>query len=365
MDAAEDPHAGAADERFLAISAVTRRFGPVTAVDNVSLDIRKGEFFSLLGPSGCGKSTLMRMVAGFETPDSGTIHLDGVDIGPEPPHRRPVNMMFQSYALFPHLTVAGNIAFGLKQMGMARQALEDRVREMVRLTQLDGLEQRKPAALSGGQRQRVALARALARSPKVLLLDEPLAALDRKLRKETQGELKRIQAGSGTTFIVVTHDQEEAMALSDRMAVMRKGAIAQLGTPKDIYERPANRFTASFIGDVNLVPAAPAPGGRWRISGLAVSIFATAAPGLAGEGSLALRPERLQLDLSPPPDGHGWHCVIRDRTMLGHAVSLEMETGEGLRLQAVVPSHHPAAGLPSGAKVLASFRPEDAWIVGD
>jgi putrescine transport system ATP-binding protein len=200
---------------------VSKRFGPVQALSGISLDIIEGEFFSLLGPSGCGKSTLMRILAGFEGADAGRVLIDGVDQAASPAHLRPVNMMFQSYALFPHLTVGGNIAFGLKQMGMERAAIATRVGEMLELTQLNGFEDRKPGQLSGGQQQRVALARALARKPKVLLLDEPLAALDRKLRKETQGELKRIKNESGTTFIVVTHDQEEAMALSDRIAVMR------------------------------------------------------------------------------------------------------------------------------------------------
>jgi putrescine transport system ATP-binding protein len=354
-----------AQEGFLRIEAVTRRFGSVTAVDGVSLDIRKGEFFSLLGPSGCGKSTLMRTIAGFEKPDGGTIRLDGEDLAMLPPHRRPVNMMFQSYALFPHLSVAGNIAFGLKQMGMEASALAARMSDMVRLTQLEGLEDRKPAQLSGGQKQRVALARALARNPKVLLLDEPLAALDRKLRKETQAELKRIQAETGATFIVVTHDQEEAMALSDRMAVMRNGRLAQVGSPGEIYDLPANRFTASFIGEVNLIPAKPIADGRFEIVGVDAPVSVAAAPSARqGEISLAIRPERLVLSADAPPDTPGWSVTVSDRTLLGHAVSVTLDA-EGLRLQALVQTHDPAAQLRPGQRAIASFRPADGRVIGD
>jgi putrescine transport system ATP-binding protein len=351
---------------FVSFGNVTKRFGSVTAVDSVSLSIRKGEFFTLLGPSGCGKSTLMRLLAGFETPDGGTIVLDGEDLARTPPHLRPVNMMFQSYALFPHLTVAGNIAFGLKQMGMDRPALQMRLAEMIRLTQLEGLEDRRPGALSGGQRQRVALARALARGPKVLLLDEPLAALDRKLRKETQGELKRIQAESGATFIVVTHDQDEAMALSDRMAVMRAGRVAQVGTPAEIYDRPANRFTASFIGEINLIPADPLPDGRWRVKGLEGTIAAEAAPSAAsGVASLSIRPERLRLTAGEDVALPGWPAIIRERTLLGPAVAFTLEAAGGTELRALVPAQEAAAALLPGHAVRAVFRPADARVIGD
>ncbi len=233
--------------------AVSKHFSGVTAVDGVSLDIYQGEFFALLGPSGCGKTTLLRMLAGFEAPDAGRILLDGEDLTGVPPHRRPVNMMFQSYALFPHLTVAGNVAFGLKQDGLPKQEVNARIAEMLALLRLEGLEARKPHQLSGGQRQRVALARALVKRPRVLLLDEPLAALDKKLRGETQFELMRLRERLGLTFVIVTHDQEEAMTVADRIGVMNQGRLIQVATPAEIYEQPNSRWVAGFIGDVNLI----------------------------------------------------------------------------------------------------------------
>ena len=224
---------------LLRIDGVVKRFGGFTAVDKLSLDIRAGEFFALLGPSGCGKTTLLRMLAGFETPDAGKILLNGKDIAQVLPHQRPVNMMFQNYALFPHLYVRDNIAFGLKRANMPRPQIDARVAEMVALVKLEGLEKRKPDQLSGGQKQRVALARSLARRPQVLLLDEPLAALDKKLRESTQGELTELQRRLGMTFIIVTHDQEEAMTVADRIGVMDSGRLEQVATPRQLYEAPA------------------------------------------------------------------------------------------------------------------------------
>jgi putrescine transport system ATP-binding protein len=232
---------------------VVKQFGEFTAVDDVSLKIWPGEFFALLGPSGCGKTTLLRMLAGFETPSSGEILLDGKNILPVPPNKRPVNMMFQSYALFPHLSVRDNIAFGLKRDGMAKEKIEARTEEMLKLVRMENFAHRKPHQMSGGQRQRVALARALAKNPKLLLLDEPLGALDAKLREATQFELVNIQEKLGTTFIIVTHDQEEAMTVSTRIGVMNHGIVAQVDTPAGIYENPRSRFVADFIGDVNLL----------------------------------------------------------------------------------------------------------------
>ena len=237
---------------YISFRDVTKRFGDFTAVNDLSLDIYEREFFALLGASGCGKSTLLRMLAGFEQPTSGQILLDGQDLKGIPPHRRPVNMMFQSYALFPHMTVEKNIAFGLKQDGMPSAKIAERVKEMLALVKLEPFAKRKPHQLSGGQRQRVALARSVAKRPKVLLLDEPLGALDKKLREETQFELMDLQQELGLTFLVVTHDQEEAMTMADRIAIMDRGEVMQVATPAEIYEAPASRFVADFVGSVNL-----------------------------------------------------------------------------------------------------------------
>ena len=241
-----------ADAAYVRIANVTKKFGDFVAVDDVSLDIRRGEIFCLLGGSGSGKTTLLRMLAGFESPSAGTIHIDGADMSAIPPYERPVNMMFQSYALFPHMSVEKNVAFGLEQEGLGRDAIRRQVGEILDIVKMGGFGARRPHQLSGGQRQRVALARALVKRPKLLLLDEPLAALDKKLREHTQFELLNIQQRLGVTFIVVTHDQEEAMTLGQRLGVMNHGRIAQVGTPSDIYEFPATRFVADFIGSVNM-----------------------------------------------------------------------------------------------------------------
>jgi ABC-type Fe3+/spermidine/putrescine transport system ATPase subunit len=235
------------------LRGVTKRFDDVVAVDDLDLAVRKGEFLSLLGSSGCGKTTTLRLIAGFERPDEGEILIDGADVGPLPPYRRDVNTVFQSYALFPHLTVIQNVAYGLKQRGLRKQARETRAHELLRLVKLEHLATRKPRQLSGGQQQRVALARALVLEPKVLLLDEPLGALDLKVRKQLQIELKRIQSEIGITFVYVTHDQEEALAMSDRVAVMNQGRIEQLGPPMEIYDSPATPFVADFIGETNFI----------------------------------------------------------------------------------------------------------------
>src|SRR3954449_5484964 len=237
----------------IALEGVSKGFGKVAAVNDVSLSIAEGEFFSLLGPSGCGKTTSLRMIAGFEQPDAGRILLQGDDVTRVPPNRRPVNMVFQQYALFPHMSVYENVAFGLKVKRVERSEHAGRIKEMLRVVELEGLEKRRPRQLSGGQQQRVALARALVNSPAALLLDEPLGALDLKLRKEMQLELKDIQEGTGTTFVYVTHDQEEALTMSDRIGVMNGGVVEQIGTPTEIYEHPATPFVAGFIGTSNLL----------------------------------------------------------------------------------------------------------------
>src|SRR5437868_11118475 len=248
-----EPRMVATEVPLLRIERVTKRFGSFVAVDQLSLEIRAGEFFALLGPSGCGKTTLLRMLAGFETPDGGRILLHGTDIAPVLPHRRPVKMMFQNYALFPHLNVHDNIAFGLRRANMPRHEIAIRISEMMALVKLEGLRTRKPDQLSGGQKQRVALARSLARRPQLLLLDEPLAALDKKLRENTQAELIELQRRLGTTFVIVTHDQEEAMTMAHRIGVMDCGRLEQVATPRQLYEAPASRWVAGFVGDINLI----------------------------------------------------------------------------------------------------------------
>src|ERR1700730_13977700 len=263
-DTRDDPHRQGRGRTFapwtdptararVRLDGVRKQFSAVAAVERVSLDIFAGEFCALLGPSGCGKTTLLRLLAGLDTPDEGRILLDGEDIALVPPYRRPINMMFQNYALFPHLTVEGNVPFGLKQEGLAKSEITTRVEEMLALVRLEGLAKRKPHQLSGGQRQRVALARSLVKRPRVLLLDEPLAALDKKLRGETQFELMQLKEKLGLTFIIVTHDQQEAMTVADRIAVMDRGRLIQVATPAEIYEQPSSRWVAEFIGDVNLI----------------------------------------------------------------------------------------------------------------
>src|SRR6202140_618016 len=309
--------ATATDVPLLRIDAVVKKFGRFKAVDRLSLDIRAGEFFALLGPSGCGKTTLLRMLAGFETPDEGRILLDGKDIAQVLPHRRPVNMMFQNYALFPHLTVRDNIAFGLKRAGMPRSRIDTRVAEMVALVKLEGLEQRKPDQLSGGQKQRVALARSLARRPKVLLLDEPLAALDKKLRESTQLELMELQRRLGMTFVIVTHDQEEAMTGASRIGVMDAGRLEQVATPRELYEAPTSRWIAEFVGDVNMFEGqiGSREGSRLAISTRDAGTIMAAEPRqpiTKTVVAVAIRPEKLKLSRrGPASDGANASAINR------------------------------------------------------
>jgi putrescine transport system ATP-binding protein len=295
---------------FIRLTGLTKRFDATVAVDNVSLDIHRGELFAILGGSGSGKTTLLRMLAGLEVPDAGSMVIDGMDMTTVPPHRRPVNMMFQSYALFPHMTVEQNVGYGLVKEGMARAEIASRVAEMLALVRLETLGARKPDQLSGGQKQRVALARALIKRPKVLLLDEPLAALDRKLREYTQFELMNIQDQLGITFLVVTHDQEEAMTLATRIAVMDAGRFVQIGTPQEIYEFPRNRFVADFFGSVNLfsgrVTAVTEHALTFQPDDLKSGMQAS--PVECGPGTtawIAVRPEKIALSRAAPDGAHG------------------------------------------------------------
>src|SRR6202171_1708194 len=311
------PQTEAVDIPLLRIDAVVKKFGAFRAVDRLSLDIRAGEFFALLGPSSCGKTTLLRMLAGFETPDEGRILLNGKDIAQVLPHQRPVNMMFQNYALFPHLSVRDNIAFGLKRTRMARADIDSRVAEMVALVKLDGLEKRKPDQLSGGQKQRVALARSLARRPQVLLLDEPLAALDKKLRESTQHELMELQRRLGTTFIIVTHDQEEAMTMANRIGVMDAGRLEQVGTPRELYEAPHSRWVAEFVGDVNLFDGEVSSRDYSRLTittrdAGTITVAEPRQPVTRTIVSVAIRPDKVKLSRrGPVSDAVNSHAINR------------------------------------------------------
>jgi putrescine transport system ATP-binding protein len=360
---------------LLRIAGLVKRFGRFAAVDRVSLDIAAAEFFALLGPSGCGKTTLLRMLAGLETPDEGTIALDGADIAQVPPHERPVNMMFQSYALFPHLNVQDNIAFGLKRAGLPKPEIASRVAELVALVRLEGLERRRPDQLSGGQRQRVALARSLARRPKILLLDEPLAALDKKLRETTQGELKALQQRLGMTFIIVTHDQEEAMMLADRIGVMDKGRLVQVATPRDLYETPNSRWIAGFVGDINLIDGHVA-----ACSGDRVTVVTTDAGALVvtataqTQGStvcLAIRPEKIRLDPVVPASASSigvTNAMPGEVAEVGYlggmsVCKVKLESGFMLRVAIANASRGEGVAIDAGARVVASFDPEDAVVL--
>lgn len=356
---------------LLSIRSVTKRFGGVTAVDSLSLDIAAGEFFALLGPSGCGKTTLLRMLAGFETPDAGEILLDRDNIALTPPHLRPVNMMFQNYALFPHLSVEGNIAFGLKRAGLAKSEIAARVGEMIALVRLQGLEHRKPDQLSGGQRQRVALARSLARRPRVLLLDEPLAALDKKLREVTQAELKELQRRLGMTFVIVTHDQEEAMTLSDRIGVMNNGRLVQVGAPRELYDAPNSRWIASFVGDINLIEgriAARQAGQITIATEDAGSIVASASPDNAREiVSIAIRPEKIRIHTSSDSTSLVNHLAgeLTDICFLGGVSICRVKLDVGAVLRVALPNSTRAIseGLRPAQRVDVSFAPDDVVVL--
>ena len=336
-----EPWRDATAQPFVRIEGVTRTFGKFYACDDISLDIYRGEFFALLGGSGSGKSTLLRIMAGLETPDRGRVLIDGVDVTALPPYQRPVNMMFQSYALFPHMTVTQNIAFGLKQDRLPAGEIRDRVQEMLELVQMPQLGNRKPEQLSGGQRQRVALARALAQRPKLLLLDEPLGALDKRLRERTQFQLVNIQEQVGTTFIMVTHDQEEAMTMSSRIAVMDAGRIVQVSTPAALYEFPATRFVAEFIGGINLfegrVLSHDQAAGLVRVQcdGLAEPVLARHTDFIP-EGtavSVAVRPEKIDVHEQRPDADNVAVGKVRDIAYLGDVSIYHVQTEAGAVIQ--------------------------------
>jgi putrescine transport system ATP-binding protein len=372
-----EPQEDAADIPLLRIDAVVKKFGSFRAVDRLSLDIRAGEFFALLGPSGCGKTTLLRMLAGFETPDQGRILLDGKDIAQALPHQRPVNMMFQNYALFPHLDVRDNIAFGLKRMGMPRPEIDSRVAEMVALVKLEGLEQRKPDQLSGGQKQRVALARSLARRPRVLLLDEPLAALDKKLRESTQFELMELQRRLGMTFVIVTHDQEEAMTVADRIGVMDQGRLEQVATPRELYEAPASRWVAEFVGDVNMFEGRieTREAGRLMVSTGDAGTIAVAEPRQPVTKPLvfvAIRPEKVKLSRRGPASDalharaiNRLEGVVTDVSYLGGVTSykVKLDSGAVLRSSMANTARIDIDAYSASQRVVAWFTPDDCVVL--
>ncbi len=372
-----EPQAAASDPPLLRIDAVVKKFGVFRAVDRLSLDIKAGEFFALLGPSGCGKTTLLRMLAGFETPDQGRILLDGKDVAQVLPHQRPVNMMFQNYALFPHLSVRDNIAFGLKRAGMPRSKLKIRVAEMVALVKLEGLEQRRPDQLSGGQKQRVALARSLARRPQVLLLDEPLAALDKKLRESTQLELMEVQRRLGMTFIIVTHDQEEAMTMADRIGVMDAGRLEQVATPRELYEAPASRWIAEFVGDINLFEGqiGSREAGRLTISTRDAGTIVVGEPRQPVTKTnvcVAIRPEKIKLSRrGPVPDAahalaiNRLEGVVTDVSYLGGLTTykVKLDNGAVLRSSMANTARLEIDAYSASQRVTAWFTPDDCVVL--
>jgi len=347
---------------------------PVRAVDNVTLQIRDGEFFSLLGPSGCGKTTSLRMIAGFELPSAGEIFLHGKPMGRTPPFQRPVNTVFQNYALFPHMTIGDNVAFGLKMKRVSKADIERRAKEALAMVRLPGYEQRKPRQLSGGQQQRVALARALVNRPEVLLLDEPLGALDLKLRKEMQLELKTLQREVGITFIYVTHDQEEALTMSDRIAVMNHGHVLQAGTALDIYEEPNSRFVADFIGETNFIGgrvlSIDGPHAGFEADGLKMVAGVEAGVAIGAQATLAIRPEKIRLTREQPGDTpNAFRAEVAETIYVGtdtrYTVRLTPSVSLRIRQQNVVPVGMPALEGPGGMQVWVSWQPESARVLAD
>ena len=352
------------------LRGITKRFSPTfTAVDNVDLTIHSGEFITLLGPSGCGKTTLLRMISGFETPTEGVILLSGRDVTREPPYRRDVNQVFQSYALFPHLNVADNIAFGLKMKKVPRAEIDARVATAAAMVSLTGFENRKPGQLSGGQRQRVALARAIVCQPKVLLLDEPLSALDAKLRHAMQIELKKLQQKLGITFVFVTHDQEEALTMSDRIAVINKGKIEQLGAAAEIYHQPRTTFVANFIGQANILQAMligrEGDEARVRLAG-GVELCVNAANLLADAASplISIRPEKIFLQRQPQPGTNWFEARVVEELFKGAIDQLLIETSAGLQLTVVAANESATQdAFHAGERVYCHLHPDDIVVL--
>ncbi len=354
------------DNIVISLSNLKKSFGDTRAIDNVSLDFKENEFFAMLGPSGCGKTTLLRTIAGFESPDDGAVLLQGENITALRANKRPINLMFQSYALFPHMTVAKNIAYGLEMDNLSKTEVNDRVNEILQLTQLQKLANRKPDQLSGGQRQRVALARALVKKPKVLLLDEPLGALDKKLRGQMQLELKRMQVEAGITFVIVTHDQEEALVMADRIALMKDGKVAQLGSPHELYERPNSRFVADFIGTMNFFDG--------KISGQNITL--TNGIELTGcnqdidenvlHGSMAVRPERIHLHREKPKDvDNSIQGTIVDMAYHGQDMNIHIETSANMprTLVKISPGVAEAQNLKIDEKIWCSWTAQNGRLL--
>lgn len=354
-------------DAVIELAGVTKKFGEITALDEINLQLVEGEFFALLGPSGCGKTTLLRLIAGFERPDAGSVVLDGEDITAVRPSKRPVNMMFQSYALFPHMSVRSNIAYGLEMDRIGKSAIDTRVNAILHTTGLTETADRRPDQLSGGQRQRVALARALVKQPRVLLLDEPLAALDRKLRGQMQLELKRLQHELGITFVVVTHDQDEAMAMADRIAVMDSGSIVQSGTPQSLYENPQSRFVAAFIGDTNFLSGRYANGQFLTQQHGTLGVDAGAALADDGNAQIAIRPEHLSLSRQrPSSELNAVKGRVVDKLFGGDSVKVIVAVNEAEQdwiVRIGVEAFDEAASVVSGDDVWCNWSPSAACLL--